>query len=79
MHKIQPYQKVRVFYLMVAVPADEEPGTIQDEIHALLEENGVANANSNILDWGYCHLLREKMVKVDNNPQEGEVFDKEPL
>jgi hypothetical protein len=53
MHKRQAYQKVRVWYLMVAVPADEEPASqFKHEIHALLEENGVANANSNILDLG---------------------------
>ena len=72
MHKVQSNQAVRILQIEIAVPANAADAQARDEISALLSENGIANPESNILDWQYTGLEWE--VAATDDPQEGDVF-----
>ena len=73
MYTIQPYQRIRILTIQIAVPNEAEPDTVADELTWLLSENGTRSDSSNILDW---HTLTEYQPQVvaDNELQEGKVF-----
>ena len=76
MHKVQPHQAVRILQIEIAVPANAADARVRDEISALLSESGVANPESNILDWQYTGL--EWMALATAAPDEGSVFAQRP-
>lgn len=79
MHKTLPIgEGYRILKVEIAVPANAPDGEISDEISAILTENGVANPNSNILDWRYTPN-GERQVHLFHEPEEGEIFLKRPL
>lgn len=69
MHKVKPKQKVRIIQLEIAVPSDVD---CADEISALLSENGIANEDSDILDWRYTGNTWD--VRASSDPEENEIF-----
>jgi hypothetical protein len=77
MHKLQPNQKVRILTLQIAVPADEKPSVVADELSEMLT-GAIAKETSNILDWQY--VLPDggpetgNIVTVPDDPEEGEAF-----
>ena len=73
MHKVQPNQHVIIIQLEIAVPAfNDNDNIVRDEISALLSEHGIANPDSNILDWQYTR--QERYVTAPGDPLEGDVF-----
>ncbi len=75
-HKVQANRRVRILDIEVAVPADADDGTVCDEMSAHLSLNGIDEEGSCILDWPYSG--RERTVRVDGEPEEGEVFHLAP-
>jgi hypothetical protein len=77
MHKLQPNQKVRILTLQIAVPADEKPSVIADELSEMLT-GAIAEETSNILDWQYVlpdgGPKTDNVVTVPDDPEEGEAF-----
>ncbi len=72
MHKVKSGQAVRILTICVAVDAENE--WVDDEMSALLSENGVCNEKSAILDWMYATEYRPTLI-ADENPEEGEIFN----
>lgn len=58
MHKpITPKQKHLIIKIEIAMNIESgDTGELEDEISALLTENGIANPNSLILDWRYLEM-----------------------
>ena len=78
MHKVQPNQKVRLFAIEIAVPADAELESVFDEISALLTENGMCNNDSHILDWHYL-IDYQPVIEAGVDVEEAEIFENSPL
>jgi hypothetical protein len=71
-HKVEPNQRVLILGLEIAVPAEAEDGLVRDEISARLSLLGTDEESSCILDWRYTG--QERIVQVDDDPEEGAVF-----
>jgi len=74
MHTVKPGMKVEIRTVEIAVRADAQPGEADDEISALLTENGIANENSLIVDWRYMGLPQEAQAPQEEI-EEGEIFE----
>lgn len=76
MHKVQSNQAVRILQIEIAVPANAADAQVREEISALLSESGVANPESNILDWQHTSLEWEALATAA--PDEESVFAQRP-
>ena len=75
MHAVQPNQICRILTVQIAVPAEADPSEVADEMSAMLT-GGIADPDSNILDWQYlgCSPETGKVVFASEEPEECEIF-----
>ena len=73
MHAVQPWHRIRILTVQIAVADEADPDSVADEISELLSENGICSEDSYILDWRYLTEYQPVVTDCDD-PEEGEVF-----
>lgn len=74
--KLLESKKVRIITVQLAVRDDLQIGEYEDEISALLSENGIWNNDSSIIDWTYISNIEPVFTNEElKNMEEGEIFN----